>query len=127
MDPLVKAHLRIAALEQQLREPAVARSSFVSHQSRVIPMPGDRILCVAMVEPMDVLQTNIYFVDDRERPKRIQGYVLSGIGAEDKFHHKCRTNDCLETIKVLRRSREDFEKALLHVEYGDGGSNGSTG
>ena len=120
MDPLVKAHLRIAALEQQLQDPTRIRaqmgSSFSAHYLRVVPLPGDIILCAEMDEPMPVLMLD-YHSD--KTAGEFGGFVVSGVWSGG-FQHTCRPNTCMGTIKILRRSRGKFENELLRTEYGKG-------
>lgn len=120
MDPLVKAHMRIAALEQQLQDPARIKaemgSSFSSHYLRVVPLPGDRILCAEMDESMTVLDLSIH--TDEETAK-VKGYVLSGVRVAG-LQHTCRPETCLDTIRIQRHGRGDFEQSLLRAEFGKG-------
>ena len=120
MDPLVKAHLRIAALEQELQEPtrikAEMGSSFSAHYLRVIPLPGDFIRCAEMKEPKPVLQFNSYV---SESSGELVNYVVSG-DAGSAHAHTCRPSTCLGTIRIMRRSRSKIENSLLRAEFGKG-------
>lgn len=103
-----------------------------THAMRVIPMPGDTILCANMKEPMRVVQVNVYLKGRTlVAPERHLGFVVSEPPDPDGpvvlVQHTCRPKTCMYTIEIRSRLQGDFEKKLLHRKYKKGRSNGSTG